>query len=154
MDLGTRRRLIANMLDVGIDRVWMDPNRLEEIKEAITKSDLRALINDKAIQIRHSRGISGFRRKKRIKQKKKGRRHGRGSFKGKRTARLPRKREWINKIRLQREFLSRLKDKKMLSSSNYSILRARAKGGFFRNLRHVKTYLSEHNLIEKEHGKK
>ncbi len=60
------------------------------------------------------------------------------------------KREWINKIRLQRKFLKELKDKKIIIPSIYQELYLKAKGGFFRNKKHIKLYLEEHNLAKKK----
>ena len=147
-----QKRVTASLLGVGMKRIWFDPNRLEEIKEAITKSDLRSLIKDKAIQIKHKRGISSSRIKKTKLQKKKGRRKGEGSRKGKRTARLSSKREWILNVRLQRNFINYLKNKKIISIKAYGMLRSKIKGGFFRSKRHIKLFLEEHNLFIK-HGK-
>ena len=57
-------------------RVKIDPSRSEEIKEAITRADVRALIKDKAIKLEQAKGISRVRAKKTQSQKAKGRRKG------------------------------------------------------------------------------
>ena len=85
-------------------------------------------------------------------QKRKGRRKGIGSRKGKFTARLKPKKTWMSKIRVQRDFLKELKLKKLINNQNYRNLYLKAKGGFFRNKRHLKTYVNERGLIE--NGKK
>ena len=36
MNLTTQRRLAASILKVGLNRVWIDPERLEEVSLAIT----------------------------------------------------------------------------------------------------------------------
>src|SRR3989344_8759784 len=109
MDLKNQKRLAARMLKVGTTRVWFDPSRLTEIKEAITGRDVSSLIKDKAIQSKPKRGVSRGRARKFHEQRKKGRRKGIGSRKGKATARLNPKREWMNNVRLQRKFLKDLK---------------------------------------------
>ena len=48
--LRLQKRLAAELLEVGVSRVWFDPNRLTDIKNAITKADLRKLINEGAIK--------------------------------------------------------------------------------------------------------
>ncbi|MFH0936168.1 MAG: 50S ribosomal protein L19e, partial [Candidatus Woesearchaeota archaeon] len=121
-----------------------------EIKEAITKSDIRGLINSNIIRAKPKHGISSFRSKKIRLQKRKGRRKGHGSRKGKKTARLSRKNAWINKIRAQRSYLKYLHDKKLISPSNYRLLYRKSKGGFFRSERHIKLYIDEHNLLNKQ----
>jgi large subunit ribosomal protein L19e len=153
MNLKKQKGVVARMLGVGLDRVWLDPNRLDEIKEAITKADLRSLVGDKAIQIKQKKGISRVRSRKILKQKRKGRRKGAGSRKGKIGARIKRKRIWINKVRLQREFIKDLKNKDYITSKIYRELRNKIKGAFFRSKRHIKVFVEGRGLIKK-HGKK
>lgn len=150
MQLTTQKRIAADIMKVGINRVWFDPSRLEEIKEAITKADIRSLVHDKAIQARHETGNSRFRIRKNKLQKGKGRRTGHGSRKGKRTSRLPGKREWMNRIRLQRKILKELRDKEMITRAAYRAARMKAKGGYFRSRRHLQLYLSEAGLLKEE----
>lgn len=122
-------------------RIKFDNDRLSDIKEAITKADIKDLINDKAIKKVHAKGVSRVRARKRLVQRKKGKQKGRGSIKGAKNARLPRKREWINKIRSQRKLLSELKEKKIIDDALYSELYLKSKGNFFRSRRHIKLYL-------------
>ena len=150
MKLTTQRRIAASLLKCGKNRVRYDPERLNEIKEAITKADLRGLISTGAIFKNISHGISSFRKKQILKQKRKGRRKGQGSRKGKKTARLSRKKLWQNKIRAQRKLLRKLKEKKLITPQIFRELYYKAKGGYFRNVRHIKLYLEEHKLIQNE----
>ena len=149
MTLKVQKRIAGKLLKVGINRVWFDPNRLEEIKEAITRADINHLIRDKAIQAKPERGISSFRNRKLIVQRRKGQRKGQGSRKGKPTSRLKSKTAWIRKIRSQRKFLRYLKDNKLINSNIYKKLYLMCKGGFFRSRRHIKLYLTERNLMKK-----
>ena len=153
MKLKNQMRIAANILKASHKRVWFDPERLDEIKESITKADLRALIKDKAIKLKPKRGVSRGRVKKIRKQKRKRRRLGIGSRKGRSSARLSNKRKWVNKIRTQRNFLVLLKDKKLVSPRTYRDLYRKAKGNFFRSKRHIQLYMEEHNLFVKD-GKK
>ncbi len=45
MDLSLQRRLAAEILNVGEDRVWIDPTKVEEVAKALSKQDIRELIN-------------------------------------------------------------------------------------------------------------
>ncbi len=126
--------------------IWLDPNRLEEIKEAITKADITSLIKDKAIKNKKIVGISRGRARKRNIQKSKGRRRGSGSIKGGKHARLTKKQGWINHIRVQRSFLQNLRDKGVIDKSSYRSLYMKSKGGFFRSKRHIKIYMQEHKI--------
>lgn len=148
MNLKNKKRIAARLLKSGEKRVWFNPDKLSEIKEAITKDDIRNLIREGTIRIKQKRGISRFRVRKNLIQKRKGRRQGPGTRKGKATSRLPRKRKWIIKVRKLRGFLKLLKDKKVLAPKQYSTLRLKIKGGFFRSKRHLKLY------IEENYGKK
>ncbi|MFH1210606.1 MAG: 50S ribosomal protein L19e [archaeon] len=154
MDLKTQKRIAAQVMKVGETRVWLDPNRLEEIKEAITKADVRSLVKDKAIQARPERGISRFRIRKHNTQKRKGRRKGQGSRQGSRRARLPRKLEWINKIRSQRAMLIKMRDDGIITRLTYRTVRRKAKGGYFRSRRHLQLYLEGANLLLKKEESK
>ena len=64
-------------------------------------------------------------------------------------ARLPRKKRWINRIRVQREFLSHLKGKGAIDRKAYRDIYLKSKGGFFRSKRHIKVYIEEHGLGKK-----
>jgi large subunit ribosomal protein L19e len=150
MKLTTQKRIAAQILKTGINRVYLDPEKISDIKEAITKSDVRGLINSGVIRAKPKQGISSFRFKKLRKQKRKGRKSGHGSRKGKQTARLSRKESWIQKIRAQRNYLKYLHDKKLISPHNYRLLYRKSKGGFFRSQRHIKLYIDEHNLLNKQ----
>lgn len=153
MKLKSQKRLAGKVLKASPKRVHLDPNKAEDIKEAITKKDIKGLIRNKVIKVKPKRGISRVRARKTLLQKRKGRRKGKGSRKGKRTARLSDKRAWINKIRIQREFIKELKNKKLLSTKDHRMLYLRIKGGYFRSKNHVKLYITENNLINKD-GKK
>ncbi len=57
MNLNSQRRLAAQVLGVGINRVWFDKFKLQEIKEAITKVDIKNLISKGLIKARLINGI-------------------------------------------------------------------------------------------------
>jgi large subunit ribosomal protein L19e len=150
MKLTTQRRIAADVMKCGEGRVWFDNNRAAEIKQAITKSDIRHLIHDLAIQKRPEVGISHGRYRRNLIQKRKGRQRGLGARKGKKTARLSQKISWMARIRVQREFLKMLRDRKKIAPTLYHMLYKKAKGGFFRSVRHLKLYLEEHKVAEHE----
>mgnify|MGYP001562521963 CR=1 FL=1 len=150
--LDVQRRLAAQILKCGEHRIRFDPDRLEEIKEAITKADIRSLINNKYISKKRMLNTSKFWARKRKEQKKHGRQKGFGSRKGKKTARLEPKRAWINKIRLQRNFIKSLRDKHIIASTDYHELYMKSKGGFFRSIRHLKSYTQERGLVKNGKG--
>ena len=148
MKLRNQKRIAAQLLKVGKKHVQFDQDNLSEIKEAITKADLRSLVGQGVIRLKQYQSQSHSRVKTRAEQKRKGRRKGQGSREGKATARLPSKREWINKVRLQRDLLVFLKEKGMITNKVYREMRAKVKGGFFRTRKHITLYLKEHNLVK------
>lgn len=146
MQLKIQKRLAAKILKSSEKRIWLDSNRLDEIKDAITKVDIKSLINDKAIKSKKKIGISKFRTRKIKLQKSKGRRRGYGSMKGSKGARLSKKRKWINHIRIQRTFLQKLRNEDIINKSIYRSLYLKSKSGFFRSKRHIKGYMNEQNM--------
>ncbi|MBS3171191.1 50S ribosomal protein L19e [Candidatus Woesearchaeota archaeon] len=150
MKLNVQKRIAASLLKAGQNRVVFDNTRLNDIKEAITKADIRRLINDGAIKAKQKKGISSFRTNKLRLQKRKGKRKGIGSRKGTKTARTPRKRAWITKVRVQRRFIKLLKIKKLVAPETYTKVYKMIKGNQFRSKRHLKLYLDENNLFVKK----
>lgn len=143
MKLDNQKKLAAQILKCSKKRIKLDLSRLEDIKEAITKADIRRLIIDKAIDKIHKVGVSRGRARKKLVQKRKGKQKGYGARKGSRNARFPKKEEWMNKIRIQRRLLKNLKEKKIIDDLLYRELYLKSKGGFFRSKRHIKLYLEE-----------
>jgi large subunit ribosomal protein L19e len=148
MKLKIQKKLAADVLRCSEKRVRFDELRLDEIKESITKADIKALIIDKVIYCIPKKGVSKVRARKIKSQKSKGQMKGAGSKKGRKTAKLPRKKKWMDKIRSQRTLLKRLKEKKVVSDEVYRRLYKKSKGGFFRSQRHIKLYIEEHNLVQ------
>lgn len=145
-----QKRLAAQVMKCSKKRVWFDPARLDEIKEGITKFDIRNLIKDGAIIEKPVKSTSRAGARRRIVQKRKGRLKGPSSRKGKRTARLPKKLAWMRKIRLMRKFLKELREKGIISRRDYRMLYLKAKGGFFRSKRHIKLFIEERGLANKK----
>ena len=153
MRLKTQKSLAANLLKCSKKRIVFDSERLDEIKESITKKDIDNLIKDKCIKKKQIKGVSRVRANKIKRQKAKGRMKGPGSKKGTHGARLPKKQAWMSKVRLQRQFIKELKDKKIITSRSHQTLYSKIGGGFFRSRKHIKLYIKENDLT-KENGKR
>ncbi|MDI9623921.1 MAG: 50S ribosomal protein L19e [Methanothermobacter sp.] len=147
MNLTTQKRLAAEILKVGTNRVWIDPERVDEVSTAITRESIKQLIKDGAIKAQPKKGISSYRSKKIKEQKRKGRRKGKGSIKGAKGARRPRKREWISTIRALRKDLKKMRDKRQINKTTYRKLYKMAKGGAFRSKSYMKTYARDHDML-------
>ncbi len=143
MMLGAQKRMAAGILKCSPKRVVFDAEKLADIKEAITKADLRALIEQDAIKKLPERGISRARARTAQKQKSKDKRKSHGSRKGAAGARTSRKRSWVNRVRLQRRYLKGLRDANVVDRAGFAELYKKIKGGFFRSKRHMEIYIAE-----------
>lgn len=148
MNLTTQKRLAASILKVGVNKVWIDPEQIEEVSRAITREGVKQLIDQKAIKAKPQKGISSYRSKKLAEQKKKGRRKGRGSIKGAKYARTPKKQAWMTTIRALRKDLKTMRDVEEIDATTYRKLYRMAKGGAFRSKSYMKTYARDHDLIK------
>jgi large subunit ribosomal protein L19e len=148
MKLRNQKRLASEVLKKGSKKIKFDQSRLTDIKEAITRADIRGLVIDNAISADPIRGTSRSRARKIIVQKRKGRKTGKGSRKGVITSRLSKKENWMNHIRKQRKFIQEIRDKKLISTQVYRTMYSKVKGGFFRSKNHIKIYLTENRLFE------
>ncbi|MEM0135133.1 MAG: 50S ribosomal protein L19e, partial [Thermoplasmatales archaeon] len=124
-----QKRMAAEIMKVGMSRVWMDTKSIEEISEAVTKDDVRRLIKRKVIQRKQKKGNSRGRIRATNAQRKKGRRKGQGSRKGTRNAREPRKKRWVKTVRGMRTALRELRDSGKISKEDYRSYYRRIKGG-------------------------
>lgn len=150
MRLITQKRLAAQVMKVGESRVWIDPEFIDEVSLAITKDDIRRLIDEGAIQKKPVRGVSRGRARYILRQKRKGQRSGPGRKKGKATAKLSKKERWMHKIRPLRKELRTLRDEGRITRKVYRELYLKAKGNAFRNKAHLRTYISEQRLEVKK----
>jgi len=144
--LTTQKALAAKVAKVGINRVVFDEAHLKEIKEALTKADIRALIKKGFIKILPKRTPSRVRAKERHAQRLRGRRKGPGR---KKKAKISEKELWILKVRAMRALLKRLRDQAKITPEVYSEMRAKVKGNYFRNRAHLLLYLNRSGLLKR-----
>jgi large subunit ribosomal protein L19e len=148
MDLKNQRRMASELLKCGVNRVWIDPNRSEDISDAITRADVRILINSGAIAARQKKGVSRGRAEFEKAQKRKGRQSGHGSRRGKKGARKPSKERWMQAIRPIRLKLKELRDTGKIDRSTYRIYYLKAKGGVFKSRSHLITHLKSEDILK------
>jgi large subunit ribosomal protein L19e len=146
MDLKTQRRLAARILKTGRNRVYFDPEALEDIDEAVTRDDVRRLIADGAISPRPIIGTSRHRARKRVLQRKKGRQTGHGKRSGTKNARSSKKRRWISTIRALRTRLRSMKESGDLDTRTYRKYYRMAKSGMFKSKAHMEAYIKDHGV--------
>jgi ribosomal protein L19E len=129
MKLDTKKGLAARTLGVGKERIIFQKSRLEEIKEALTKRDIRDLKKDGAIVIKDIKG-----RKKVVRRK----RRGAGKIKKKVSNR---KQEYVIMTRKLRAYVKNLKEKGELSKDETREIRNKIRNRFFRSKAHLKDYI-------------
>ncbi|MDE1848627.1 MAG: hypothetical protein KGH55_01185 [Nanoarchaeota archaeon] len=132
MKLDKKKALAAKILKVGKGRIIFVEPRLEEIKEAITKEDIRGLRDDGAIIIKPIRA-----RKSRGKKAKIRRSPGNIRKNAKKT-----KREYIIMTRKLREHISKLKEKDLITKEQISDIRKKIKNRYFKNKNQLKEYIN------------
>jgi large subunit ribosomal protein L19e len=145
LNLRNQRRLASEILKVGRNRVWIDPEEAEKASSAITRGDVRRLIHEGVIRAMPELGTSQGR--KRVLRHKRilGRRTGPGGKKGLRTS----GETWVTRIRSIRRRLRELRDTRMIEQSSYRRLSLMAKGGTFRSARHLNEYIEARQLARR-----
>lgn len=151
-DLKAQRRLAADVLDVGENRVWFDPTAQGDIASAITREEIRELVADGIIQAEPKSGNSRGRARKRNKKRAYGHRKGHGSRKGKANARHSRRSEWIDGIRAQRRKLRELRDEEVLTPTQYREIYNKARGGEFGSIRYMLNYIDTEYDVDLDRG--
>jgi large subunit ribosomal protein L19e len=141
MSLKGQRRLAADLLGGGLNRVWIDPEENDRVQSAITRDEIKKLIREGRIRLLPKTGVSRGRVRARSGRRKKA-----GSRKG---GQNPGKEAWVLKIRAIRRHLRWLRDKRQLAPGGYKTLLAMAKGGAFRSRSHVDEYVKAHQMLRK-----
>ncbi|HDI07654.1 MAG TPA: 50S ribosomal protein L19e [Candidatus Bathyarchaeota archaeon] len=149
MSLKSQRRLAAEILKVGENRVWIDPERIEDVQMAITREEIKKLIHEGAIKKLKEKGVSRARARVIREKKKKGLRRGPGSRSGAMHARISKKEAWMKKIRALRRRLRELKEKKIITVSVYRKVYKMAGSGSFKSIAEMERYLKANNLWRK-----
>ena len=149
MNLSVQKRIASEVLDCGVNRVWIDNAKADEVSMAITREDVRRLVDKGIISKRQEEGISRHRARHRHEQRKKGRMRGHGTMKGPKYSRVCRKRRWINTIRPLRKALKEMYDEQEITTAVYRKLYRMATGGAFRSVEYMKSYMKDHGLYEK-----
>ena len=131
MNLAKKKQLAARTLNVGKERILFNTQRLEDIKEAITKQDIKDLKEDKAIIIKEIKG-----RRKHLKRKTR-RRVG-----TKKKNPNTKKKEYVIITRKLRRYLSALKNQGKISQENFLALRKEIRTRAFNSLAQLKERIS------------
>lgn len=137
VNLRKKRELISRVLGVGVNRIRFEPDKLDDIADAITREDMRSLIKNGTIWTVKIRGISRSRAEKKLKTRRK---HGTsaGSKKGKKTARQGKKEVYVKRTRAMRRHLKILKARNEINRDTFWDLYKKVNGGNVRSLSHLR----------------
>lgn len=136
MNLSKKKQLAAKVLKVGKKRIHFNNENLAEIKEAITKQDIKELYAEGIITIKPVKG------RKTIKRRK----TKRGPGKIKKTVNK-RKQIYVKITRKLRTYLKELKALGVIDRDLYQELRKKIRMRTFRSKAHLKEYLETHEEI-------
>jgi len=142
MSIATVRRLAADILRVGEGRVRIDPTNLSEVQGALTREDVRSLIEKGMVSKKPVQGRASAR---------KGKTRGKGRRRGSRTSE---KEEWMMRVRAQRRFLRMLLEDKALPAESKRSIYNKVKAGMFRNKRAFLLYLKDNGFVAKDYEPK
>ncbi len=130
MNLRRKKQLATKVLRVGKNRVYFISDKLPEIKEAITKQDIKDLHEQGIILIKPVKG------RKKIKRRKTKRGPGKIKKKVKK-----RKQTYVKITRKLRAYLKELKNQGKISRGLYYELRKKIRMRNFRSKAHLKEHL-------------
>jgi large subunit ribosomal protein L19e len=126
-NLNKRKELACRVFGVGKSKILFDITRLPEIKEAITKQDIRDLYASGAISIKETRG-----RKLKVKRTTK---RGPGKIK---WVIGNKKRKYIILVRKLRKYIAELRIQGKLNPVQYLDLRKKIRARAFKDKAHLK----------------
>ena len=148
-NLSSQRRLAAQILKIGQNRVWIDPERMDDVEGAITREEVKKLIHERVIVSLPEKGVSRSRAKVIRGKKRVGRRKGAGSRTGSSHAKISKKEAWMSKIRSLRKKLRELKASRVITESTYRKVYAIAGSGKFGSVAELERYLKANDLWRK-----
>jgi large subunit ribosomal protein L19e len=135
MTIQTVRRLAADIMNVGQNKVKIKPDGLKEAEGALTRSDVKGLIEKGIVTKDKPQGRASTRK---LGRKGHGKRKGHP---------LSHKDVWMVKIRSQRRLLAMLVSGSILKKESKRDIYKKLKSGIFRNKKAMLVYLKENKLV-------
>ncbi|MBS3079232.1 50S ribosomal protein L19e [Candidatus Pacearchaeota archaeon] len=139
MNLRNKKELAARTLGVGKNRIILHNEAISEIKEAITKQDIKTMFEEGLISLKPVKG-----RKTNVKRKTK---RGPGKVKKKINKR---KQNYVKITRKLRRYVRDLRNSGKIDRDSYIDLRKKIKMSEFRSKVHLKEYLEGPTRIKQK----
>lgn len=139
MNLKNKKDLAKRVLKVGKGRIVFIEDRISEIKEAMTKQDIRDLKEQNAIVIKDVKG-----RKKKINKKKN---KGPGKIRKKVNKS---KRNYVLLTRKLRKYLKEMKKQGKISKEEFKDTRKKIRNKKFRSKAHLKSKIKGEKIWKKK----
>jgi len=144
MSATTVKRLAADILKCGVNRIRIKDGEYGRAMEALTREDVRGLIDDGAV---YSLRYVGPRTKPERKRK------GIGKRRGKKFSRKSEKDSWMERIRSQRAYLDVLLETGEVPAEYKRKVYLKIKGGSFKGKKALLTYLKENEMYDESKKK-
>ncbi len=152
MDLSYQRKIAAKILGVGESRVKFDATQLDRVSSAVTREEVKRLIEDGIIYAVYAKGNSRGRWREFHLARKEGRHRGHGKRKGAKAAREDPEIMWVYRVRKLRSYLRWLRDHGTIDRRTYRLLYRKVKGGVFDSLASLKRYMRDHGILHQNIG--
>ena len=137
----TVKRLAADILKVGQNRIRIKKGEKVRAMESLTREDVRGLIEDGAVY-----GIREVGPRTKPPRKKK----GTGKRRGKKYSRKGKKEGWMERVRSQRKYLEEMLKSGEVPAEYKRKVYLKIKGGSFKGKKALRTYLIENEMyVEK-----
>ena len=137
VNLRLQRRLASSILGTGRQRVWMDPNEVNEIALANSRKAVVKLIKDSFIIKKKVQMHSRQRARLRAEEKRKGRHTGLGKRRGTASVRMPQKVLWVRRQRTLRRLLIKYREAKKIDKHLYHELYLACKANQYKSKKNL-----------------
>lgn len=142
VNLKAKKRLAARVLGVGVHRIRFLEDHLDDVRNAITRQEIRSLVTANTITVKPFTGTSkGRAHTKKSQRNKRGTKQG--SKQGRKGARVGKKEVYVIKVRALRRLLRIAKIREEITNDEFWLLYKKIGGNTVRNKAHLRALMEE-----------